>query len=84
MIGDNGKNFIEADRELKKFVAMWNKERIEEQIAQKGIRWKFNPPAAPRLIGLWDLLVISSKKAMYAVLGKRLTDFLKRMSYQPK
>ena len=71
MISDNGTNFVGADREFKEYVAAWNKERIEEHLVQQGIRWKFNPPAAPHFKGVWERLVRSCKKAMYAVLGNR-------------
>ena len=36
-----------------------------------GIRWKFNPPAAPHFGQLWERLVRSCKKAMYAMLGNK-------------
>ena len=53
MISDNGTNFVGADREFKEYVAAWNKERIEDHLVQPGIRWKFNPPAAPHFGGVW-------------------------------
>ena len=56
---------------MKEYVAAWNKERIEEDLVQQGVRWKFNPPAAPHFGGVWERLVRSCKKAMYAVLGYR-------------
>ena len=71
MISDNGTNFVGAEREFAEYVAAWNKERIEEHFIQQGIRWKFNPPAAPHFGGVWERLVRSCKKAMYAVLGNR-------------
>ena len=71
MISDNGTIFVEADREFKEYVAAWNKESIEEYLVQQGIRWKLNPPAAPHVGGVWEKLVRSCKKAMYAVLGNR-------------
>ena len=71
MISDNGTNFVGADREFKEYVAAWNKERIEEHLVQQGIRWKFNPPAAPHFGGVWERLVRNCKKAMYAVLGNQ-------------
>ena len=75
MISDNGTNFIRAEKELAEFIAAWNKVRIEEHLIQQGIRWKFNPPAAPHFRGVWERLVRSCKKAMYAVLGNRsVTD----------
>ena len=71
MISDNGTNFVGAERELAEYIAAWNKVRIEEHLIQQGIRWKFNPPAAPHFGGVWERLVRSCKKAMYAVLGNR-------------
>ena len=71
MISDNETNFVGADREFKDYVAAWNKERIEEHLVQQGIRLNFNPPTAPHFGGVWERLVRSCKKAMYAVLGNR-------------
>ena len=69
MISDNGTNFNGAEKELAEYIAAWNKEQIEEYLIQQGIGWKFNPPAAPHFEGVWERLVRSCKKAMYAVLG---------------
>ena len=71
MISGNGTNFVGAERELAEYIAAWNKERIEEHVIQQGIRWKFNTPAAPHFRGVWEWLVRSCKKAMYAVMGNR-------------
>ena len=71
IISDNGTNFVGAEREFAEYVAAWNKERIEEHLVQRGKRGKFNPPAAPHFRGVWERLVRSCKKAMYAVLGNR-------------
>ena len=71
VICDNGTSFVEAEREFAGHVAAWNKEGIEEHLVQRGIRWKFNPPAAPLFGGVLERLVRSYKKTMYAVLGNR-------------
>ena len=70
IISNNGTNFVGAEREFAEYVAACNNEGIEEHLIQRGIRWKFNPPAAPHFGGVWERLVRSCKKAMYAVLGK--------------
>ena len=61
--------FVGVDREFKKCFAAWNRERIEEHLVRKGIRWELNPPAASHFGKVWERLVSSYKKAMYAVLG---------------
>ena len=69
IISDNLTNFVGAEREFAEYVAAWNKERIDEHLIQQGIRWKFNPPAAPQFGGVWERLARSCKRAMYLVLG---------------
>ena len=71
IISDNVTNFVGAEREFAEYVAAWNKEEIEKYLIQRGIRWKFNPRAAPQFERVGERLVRSCKKAMYAVLGNR-------------
>ena len=71
IISDNGTNFVGVEREFAEYVVAWNKEGIEQHLIQRGVRWKFNPPAAPHFGGIWERLVRSCKKAMYAVLENR-------------
>ena len=47
MFSDNGSNFIGAERELHELVERLDQEKINKSAAIKGIKWKFNPPAAP-------------------------------------
>ena len=44
---DRGTNFEGASRELRESIAHWNEEKIDRQLQQKGIKWVFQPPAAP-------------------------------------
>ena len=71
IISDNRTKLVGAEREFAHYVAACNKEGIEEHLIQRGIRWKFNPPAGPNFDGEWERLVRSCKKAIYAVLGNR-------------
>ena len=53
----------------------WDKPKIESDLAQKKIVWKFNPPGAPHFGGIWERPVQSCKKVMIAILDKlSLTD----------
>ena len=75
IISDNGTNFVGAANELKAFMNEWDKAKIESDLAQKKIVWKFNPPGAPHFGGIWERLVQSCKKVMIAILDNRsLTD----------
>ena len=65
LISDNGTNFAGAEREFAEYIAAWYKERIKEHLIQRGIRWKFNPPAPPHFGGEGERLARSCKKAMY-------------------
>ena len=71
IISDNGTNFVGAANELKAFMNEWDKDKIESDLAQKKIVWKFNPPGAPHFGGIWERLVQSCKKVMIAILDKR-------------
>ncbi|XP_060862525.1 uncharacterized protein LOC132939397 [Metopolophium dirhodum] len=53
---DNGTNFVGAQRELKAYIT-----NAGLEMAQEGIEWRFNPPAAPHFSGLWESAVKSAK-----------------------
>ena len=75
IVSDNGTNFVGACRELRAYLDSWNKRGMEENLSQEGIVWKFNPPGAPHFGGVWERLVRSCKRSMFAILGnRRLTD----------
>ena len=71
IISNNGTQFVGAEREFAEYVTAWNKEGIEGHLIQRGIRWKYNPPAAPHFGEVRERLVRTCKKALYAVLGNR-------------
>ena len=75
IISDNGITFVGAANELKAFMNEWYKAKIESDLAQKRIVWKFNPPGGPHFGEVWERLVQSCKKVMIAILENRsLTD----------
>ena len=72
---DNGTNFIGAEKELRECVEKWNTLNIAAELANKGIKWRFNPPSAQHQGGTWERLVRSFKRVLYTILGtRRLTD----------
>ena len=52
VINDNGTNFVGAASELEEFMKEGDKAKIESELAQKKIFWKFNPPGAPHFDGI--------------------------------
>ena len=69
---DKSTILLGANRELKEAIAHWNKETIERRLQQKGIRWVFQPPAAPHMSGVWERLVQVTKKHLNSVAGDGL------------
>ena len=59
--GDNGSNFVGAQRELK-----------ESELIQRGCKWIFQPPTASSMSGVWERLVRSAKTVLKAILGARV------------
>ena len=81
IISDNGTNFVGAANELKTFMNEQDKAKIESDLAQKKIVWKFNPPGASHLGGTCERLVQNCKKVMIAILDNlSLTALPKRYS----
>ena len=53
----------------------WDKSKIESDLAQKKILWKFNAPGAPHFGGIRERLAQSCKRVIIAVLDNwSLTD----------
>ncbi|XP_011864059.1 PREDICTED: uncharacterized protein LOC105559972 [Vollenhovia emeryi] len=73
---DCGTNFTGADKELQRlFQASSQQSRdIARDLANQGVKWHFNPPAAPHFGGLWEAAVKSAKHHLRRVIGEaRLT-----------
>ena len=70
---DNGCNFVGAERELREALAALDQRRIADELAPRGVRWNFNPPAAPWFGGAWEALVKSTKRTMKVIFGEVLT-----------
>ena len=76
MTSDNGTNFVGASKELMNFALSLSQcDNISSHLTHRGCEWKFNPPASPHFGGVWERLVRSCKKSMFAVLnGRRLIE----------
>jgi len=72
MYSDCGTNFVGADRELRDLfrAASPDGRSIAHTASSNGVRWHFNPPAAPHFGGLWEAAVKSTKHHLRRVIGE--------------
>lgn len=70
---DDGTNFVGGDKELKEFIKLSKSnnrnQKIFQILADEGITWHYNPPAAPHFGGLWESGVKSVKHHLKRVMG---------------
>lgn len=69
---DQGSNFIGAERELREAIDQWNQNQIEKELLQRNCQWKFQPPTASSMSGVWERLVRSVKTALKSIVGTQL------------
>jgi len=83
MYSDCGTNFVGANRELREMFRASSAvgRRIAQATASDGIRWKFNPPAAPHFGGLWEAAVKSTKHHIRRVIGEATLTFEEMITF---
>ncbi|GFX91594.1 integrase catalytic domain-containing protein [Trichonephila clavipes] len=61
LYSDNGKTFVGANKELKRFLKLIedSDDNLAGFLSAEGIEWKFIPPRAPSFGGLWEASVKS-------------------------
>ena len=73
---DNATNFAGAE-EIRQSRRDWNQDELNERLRKDEIscylcpriEWKFQPPPASHMSGIWERLIRSVRKTMKAVLG---------------
>ncbi|GFT36267.1 integrase catalytic domain-containing protein [Trichonephila clavipes] len=76
LYSDNGKTFVGANKELKRFFKLIedSDDNLAGFLSAEGIEWKFIPPGAPSFGGLWEASVKSIKYHLRRVVsGSNLT-----------
>lgn len=74
---DNATNFVGAARELQEAVKEIDHDKIQKQLLHQHISWKFNPPSASHMGGVWERQIKSTRKIMSSLLhnhGTRIDD----------
>ena len=74
---DRGTNFRGAQREIRELLQQLSEDELQEHLATKGIKFKFNTAYSPHQGGVWESMVKSCKRAIFCVLKKQdFTDEL--------
>ena len=77
MYSDCGTNFKGTTKELEGVIVELkrNEGAIQAFATDKNITWKFNPPSAPHMRGVWERLIRSVKEVMMSIMKETvLTD----------
>jgi len=75
MISDNGTNMVGADRELRAAMRLWKEDdNINETLLRKQIEWKFNPPTASHMGGIWERQIRTVRKVLRSIIGSQVLD----------
>ena len=72
---DNGTNFIGGSPELLKCMQQLDEEKIKKFGLEKEVEWKFNPPHASHMGGVWERQIRTIRKILSVLLMKH-TDKL--------
>ena len=65
---DNGTNFVGAERELREALKEMNHDELTEKLRQQQIDWKFNPPAASHMGGVWERQIRTVRRILATLL----------------
>lgn len=73
---DNGTNFQGADKELsRRLRELLREDNVQNYFSTEEIQWRFIPPAAPQVGGLWEAGVKSVKFHLKRILGEFTPTF---------
>ncbi|KAL0819980.1 hypothetical protein ABMA28_007977 [Loxostege sticticalis] len=71
IMSDRGTNFVGANTELRAALRELEHDKLREAVSERGIEWRYNPPASPHMGGAWERLVRSVKNALRATLHEK-------------
>lgn len=71
---DNGTNFSSANKELKKSLNDLEQSKLYDHLRLKGIEWRFNPPAASHMGGVWERMIRTTRRILQMLLGEQTVN----------
>ena len=72
MLSDNGLQMVGAERELRTMIKGWDKNKLKEYCADRGIIWQFTTPLAPHQNRCSESMVKSCKSTLKRAIGNTL------------
>ncbi|KAJ0175961.1 hypothetical protein K1T71_008135 [Dendrolimus kikuchii] len=79
LYSDCGTNFVAASKYLKEvfqfFNNVQNRDEIFNGLTLRSVHWKFLPPGAPSMGGLWEAGIKSAKHHLFRSIGNRTLTF---------
>lgn len=79
LYSDCGTNFVAASKYLKEVSIFFNNKKNRDDIfnglTSRFVNWKFNPPSAPSMGGLWEAGIKSAKHHLFRSTGDRVFTF---------
>lgn len=67
---DNGTNFREAELDVLKALQVWDEEKIQTTLTQRGIKWKLSSPSASHQGRVWKRPICSIRRILYSLVGE--------------
>ncbi|XP_046557778.1 uncharacterized protein LOC124266970 [Haliotis rubra] len=75
VVSDNGTNFVGSVKESKEVFLLLDESAVRHSLANKGIKWCFNPPHASHFGGVFETMIKAAKRGIFAILsGGDVTD----------
>jgi len=71
---DNATNFKAGERELKEAIQQWNTSHVSRYLRQREIDWKYNPPSASHMGGVWERQIRTVRKVLISLLREQVLD----------
>lgn len=68
MLSDNGTNFVGTEKEIRELVSQLDHDQLQRMTSSHGVTWHWNPPQGPHFGGVFESMIKSAKRAIYAVL----------------
>ena len=76
VLSDNGTNLVGACNELRRSFAEIDRQKVIQAARRRDIDWRFNPPNASHMGGMWERMIRTIRRVLCALLNPnvRLSD----------